>query len=121
MVQTADHRSAKSMREFVERIGEEMGRDLSPQIAILEAAFIDSVDMLAEVTDQQFEKMDIPLGLIIMIRKRLQSYYATHAKDKAFGAPKMAVAPSMLSKHVPDLNNAVPPDLPVNDSQRQNY
>ena len=55
-------------RDFIMSIGREMGRDLSPQIKILENAFIDTVDMLANVTDEQFEKMKVPLGLVMKIR-----------------------------------------------------
>ena len=55
-------------REFILSISREMGRDLSPQIKILENAFIDTVDMLANVTDEQFEKMKVPLGLVMKIR-----------------------------------------------------
>ena len=55
-------------RDFILSISQEMGRDLSPQIKILEDAFIDTVDMLANVTDEQFEKMKIPLGLVMKIR-----------------------------------------------------
>ena len=55
-------------RDFILSISREMGRDLSPQIKILENAFIDTVDMLANVTDEQFEKMKVPLGLVMKIR-----------------------------------------------------
>ena len=39
-------------RDFILSISREMGRDLSPQIRILEDAFIDTVEMLAAVTDE---------------------------------------------------------------------
>ena len=60
------------MRGFLEAIGREMERDVEPQVRTLERAFIDNVQMLAEVTDEQFEKMRIPIGLVMMIRKRLE-------------------------------------------------
>ena len=64
-------------KEAVQMIGQQMNKDMSGIIKTLEDNFIESVDELMEMSDEQCALLKIPFGIINKIKKEA----AKHASN----------------------------------------
>ena len=60
-----------SVRDLLLSIGIEMDKDMSLVIEMFDLNFITTVDVLGELKDEEFKELNVPIGVVIAIKKAL--------------------------------------------------
>ena len=60
-----------SVRDLLVSIGIEMDKDMSLVMETFDLNYITTVDVLGELKDDEFKQLNVPIGVVIMIKKAL--------------------------------------------------
>ena len=90
-----------SVRDLLVSIGIEMDKDMSLVIETFDLNYITTVDVLGELKDEEFKQLNVPIGVVIMIKKAL----ANRSQNNKPAAAEECQSPLILARQL-SLKNA---------------